>query len=91
MAGGRPTASSALLRILFSLPALVVLAVLSAAPGILWVVGAVVILIRKRLPAAIADILALTLRFQFQLVAYHLSLVGRYPSLRAERVAHAAT
>jgi hypothetical protein len=90
-AGGRPTASSALLRLLFSLPALVVLAVLSAASGILWVVGAVLILIRRRLPDAIADVLAFTLRFQFQLVAYHLSLVDRYPSLRADQIAHAAT
>jgi hypothetical protein len=89
-ASGKPTATSALLRLLFSLPALVMLAVLSAASGILWVVGAVLILIRKRLPGAIADILAFTLRFQFQLIAYHLSLVERYPSLRADRVAHAA-
>ncbi len=89
-ASGKPTATSALLRLLFSLPALVMLAVLSAASGILWVVGAVFILIRKRLPGVIADVLALTLRFQFQLVAYHLSLVERYPSLRADRVAHAA-
>ena len=87
---GRPTAGSALLRLLFSLPALVLLALLSAASGILWVVGAVLILVRKQLPAAIADILTLTLRFQFQLIAYHLSLVERYPSLRADRVAHAA-
>ena len=89
-ASGKPTATSALLRLLFSLPALVMLAVLSAASGVLWVVGALLILIRKRLPGAIADILALTLRFQFQLIAYHLSLVDRYPSLRADRVAHAA-
>ena len=89
--GGRPTASSALLRLLFSLPALVVLAVLSAASGILWVVGAVLILIRKRLPDAIADVLSFTLRFQFQLIAYHLSLVDRYPSLRADQVAEATT
>ncbi len=87
--GGRPTATSALLRLVFSLPALVLLALLSAAAGILWVVGAVLILIRKQLPGAIADILTLTLRFQFQLVAYHLSLVERYPSLRADPVAHA--
>ena len=86
---GKPTASSALLRLLFSLPALVMLAILSAAAGIVWLVGAVLILVRKRLPGAIADLLALTLRFQFQLVAYHLSLVDRYPSLRADRVAHA--
>ena len=89
--GGRPNASSALLRLLFSLPALVVLAVLSAASGILWVVGAVLILIRKRLPDAIADVLAFTLRFQFQLIAYHLSLVDRYPSLRADQIAEATT
>ena len=89
--GGRPTASSALLRLLFSLPALIVLAVLSAASGILWVVGAVLILIRKRLPDAIADVLSFTLRFQFQLIAYHLSLVDRYPSLRADQVAEATT
>jgi hypothetical protein len=88
-AGGRPTATSALWRLLFSLPALVVLAVLSAASGILWVVGAVLILIRKRLPDAIADVLSFTLRFQFQLVAYHLSLVERYPSLRADQAAQA--
>jgi hypothetical protein len=88
-AGGKPTATSALLRLLFSVPALVMLAVLSAASGILWVVGALFILIRKRLPGAIADVLALTLRFQFQLIAYHLSLVERYPSLRADRIAHA--
>jgi len=81
-AGGRPTATSALLRLLFTLPALVVLAVLSAIAGVFWVIGAVFILVRKRLPAAIADFLALTLRFQFRLVAYHLSLVEQYPSLR---------
>ena len=85
-----PTPTSALLRLVFSLPALVLLALLSAAAGILWVVGAVLILIRKQLPGAIADILTFTLRFQFQLVAYHLSLVERYPSIRADRVAHAA-
>lgn len=89
-AGGRPTATSALVRLVYSLPALVLLALLSVVAGILWVVGAVLILIRKQLPGVIADVLALTLRFQFQLLAYHLSLVERYPSLRADRVAHAA-
>jgi|SRR5450631_225121 len=89
-AGGRPTATSALVRLVYSLPALVLLALLSVVAGILWVVGAVLILIRKQLPGVIADVLALTLRFQFQLLAYHLSLVERYPSLRADRVVHAA-
>lgn len=88
---GWPTATSALLRLLFTLPALVVLAVLSAVAGVSWVIGAVFILVRKRLPGAVADFLALTLRFQFRLVAYHLSLVDRYPSLREGNLVHATT
>ena len=77
---GVPTAGSALLRVLTSIPALVLLALLSAAAALAWVMGAVCILISERMPAAIADFLALTLRVQFRLVAYHLSLVERYPS-----------
>lgn len=88
-AGGRPTAVSALLRLVFSLPALLLLALLSVAAGILWLVGAVLILIRERIPGAVVDFLAFTLRFQFQLVAYHLSLVEAYPSVRTARVAQA--
>ncbi len=88
--GGKPTAASALLRLLFSLPALVLLALLSLVAGILWIVGAVLILVRERIPGAIVDFLTLTLRIQFQLAAYHLSLVGAYPSLRGAKVAHAA-
>jgi len=90
-AGGQPTATSALLRLPFTLPALVILAALSAVAGVLWVVGAAFILVRKRLPGAIADFLALTLRFQFRLVAYHLSLVDQYPSLREGKLVHATT
>src|SRR5579871_5200881 len=86
---GRPSAGSALLRLIFSLPALVLLAVLSLIAGVAWIIGAVVILVRERLPGGIADFLSLTLRVQFQLVAYHLSLVDAYPSLRGNRLAHA--
>lgn len=88
--GGHPSAGSALLRLLFSLPALVLLVVLSAVAGIFWIAGAVLILLRERIPGPFADFLAFALRFQFQLVAYHLSLVERYPSLRTAAVAHAA-
>jgi uncharacterized protein DUF4389 len=86
--GGRPTATSALLRLLYSLPALLLLAVLSLAAAVLWLVGAVAILARQRIPEAIADFLALTLCYQFRLIAYHLSLVERYPSFDAVSVAH---
>jgi hypothetical protein len=87
--GGRPTAAAALLRLLYSVPALVLLALLSVVAGVLWIAGAVLILVRERIPGAIVDFLSLTLRFQFQLVAYHLSLVEAYPSLRTAKVAHA--
>lgn len=89
-ASGTPTATSALLRLLGSIPALLLLALLSAAAGVLWMLGAIVVLVRRRMPAAIADFIALVLRYQFRLVAYHLSLVDRYPSFEEAPVAHAA-
>ncbi len=80
-ASGSPTAGSALLRLAYSAPAVILLALLSMAARVLWVFGAVTILVARRLPPAIADFLTSTLRFQFRLLAYHLSLVERYPSL----------
>ena len=90
-ASGSPTAASALLRVLTSLPALLLVVLLSAAASVLWVIGAVFILARERMPGAIADFLVVALRYQFRLFAYHLSLVERYPSLEDSRLAHAAT
>ena len=87
---GTPTATSALLRLITSLPAVIVLSLLSVAAGIVWAVGAVLALIRRRMPGLIADFLALVLRYQFRLFAYHLSLVDRYPSFEESRTAHAA-
>lgn len=84
-----PTAASCLLRIVYSLPALLLAAVLSLAAAILWLVAAIAILITERMPGAIADFLALTLRYQSRLAAYHLSLVDRYPSLQESSLAQA--
>ncbi len=77
---GQPTMRSALLRLVTSLPALVLLVVLSMAAGLLWCLAALFILVRGRAPAPLVDFFALTLRYQFRLIAYHLSLVDRYPS-----------
>jgi hypothetical protein len=87
--GGEPTAGSALLRLVTSLPALLLLAVLSMAAALLWIVGAVAILATQRMPAAIADFIAMKLRYQFRLVAYHLSLVDTYPLLVDSPLPHA--
>ncbi len=86
--GGRPTVASALIRLVTSLPALVLLVVLSIAASLLWIIGAVWILATERLPPAIADFIAMKLRYQFRAVAYHLSLVEPYPSLPEEPLAH---
>jgi hypothetical protein len=86
--GGGPTVSSALVRLLSSLPALVLLGLLSVVAVPLWVIGAIAILVNERTPTPIADFLSMKLRYQFQLVAYHLSLVDAYPSLGDADVSH---
>jgi hypothetical protein len=76
---GAPTVTSALLRLITSLPALLILAVMSMVAAFLWVVGALSILIARKLPAFVSDFIAMTLRLQFRLAAYHLSFVECYP------------
>jgi hypothetical protein len=86
--GGRPTVGTALARLVTSLPALLLLALLSMVATILWLVGAVFILAAERLPAAIESFFVMKLRYQFRLVAYHLSLVETYPVLTDESMSH---
>ena len=88
--GGQPTATSALTRLVYSLPALLLATVLAVAAGLLWFIAAIVILVNEHLPAFIADFLAMTLRYQTRLIAYHLSLVERYPSLEDSSTAESA-
>jgi hypothetical protein len=88
---GSPTPTSALLRIITSIPAVVLLAVLTVAAGLVWIVGAASILAVERMPGVLADFLALTLRVQFRVVAYHFSLVDRYPSLEESGLPQVAT
>jgi hypothetical protein len=85
---GNPTSASALLRLLYSLPALILLTVLSFVACFLWVIGAMAILIVRRVPRFAADFLNLTLRYQFRLIAYHLALVDAYPSFEEVEIPH---
>jgi hypothetical protein len=87
-AGGAPTAPSALLRLVRSLPALALLILFSCAAGILWFLAALSILVSQRLPPAMGEFLTATLRYQFRLIAYHLSLVDRYPAFDLENLPH---
>jgi hypothetical protein len=79
--GGAPTVASAVLRLLTSLPALLLVTAISLAAALAWLVAAAFVLAVERMPTMLADFLTLTLRVQFRMVAYHLSLVERYPSL----------
>jgi hypothetical protein len=88
--GGTPTVGSALARLVYSLPALLLVAVLSLAATLVWLVAAAVVLVTERMPDSLADFLALVLRVQFRLVAYHLSLVERYPSLEESAIGGAS-
>ena len=76
---GEPTPTSALLRLLTTLPAFAILGALSIVASLLWPIGAITILVGRRLPGVLFDLFLLTLRGQFRLIAYHLSLVDRYP------------
>lgn len=79
-ASGSPTATSALLRLVQSLPALLLLILFSSIAGFLWIFAALSVLVSQRVPPALGEFLTATLRYQFRLIAYHLSLVERYPA-----------
>lgn len=78
---GEPTARSALGRLVTSVPALVLLVLLSFLASAVWILCALSILWRETASVALREFLRLTLSYQFRLIAYHLSLVDRYPSL----------
>lgn len=88
--GGSPTAGSSVVRLVTSLPAMLLWILLSVVSGLFWLVAAVIVLWTARIPTALTDFIAMTLRFQFRLVTYHLSLVEQYPSLEepSESQAH---
>lgn len=85
--GGKPTVSSALWRLLYSLPALLIVVVLSLVAGLIWLIGASAILVRRRVPVSVAESLAMLLLYRIRLLGYHLSVVDRYPSFEQAYVA----
>jgi len=77
--GGRPTLASALLRLLFSIPSLLSLAVLSVASIFVLGVIAIFVILREDYPRNLYDFQLALLRWQARLLSYHASLVDRYP------------
>jgi hypothetical protein len=80
--GGSPTPQSALKRLFSSLPSAIVLAVLSIALWLIWVVSAIMILITEQYPESLYDFQCGVLRWQARLLGFHASLVEEPPPFR---------
>jgi len=81
---GPPTVGSALLRILYAIPSLIVLAILGLLGAIVWVIAVVLILINENYPESFWRFQLALVRWEAWLLVYLASLVDRYPPFRLE-------
>jgi Domain of unknown function (DUF4389) len=81
---GSPTVGSALLRILYAIPSLIVLAILVFFGAIVWVIGLVCVLVSEKYPEGLWRFLRGIVRWEACLFAYLASLVDRYPPFSLE-------
>lgn len=80
----RPTTSSAMLRLITSIPSAFVLGVLGIVSFVMLLVGAVAILVNREVPSSILGFQRGIVRWQARLLAYHASLVDEYPPFSFE-------
>jgi hypothetical protein len=76
---GSPTVGSALLRILYAIPSLIVLAILVFVGAIVWLLAVVLVLVNERYPESAWRFLCGIVRWQANVLAYLASLTDRYP------------
>ena len=81
---GSPTVGSALLRILYAIPSVIVLAILVFVGAIVWVIAVVGVLVNERYPDSMWRFLLGIVRWEACLFAYLASLVDRYPPFTLE-------
>jgi uncharacterized protein DUF4389 len=81
---GVPTTGSAVLRILYVIPSLIVFAFLMLVGAIVWVIALVGVLVNERYPAGLWRFQRGLLRWEARLLAYLASLVDQYPPFRLE-------
>ena len=81
---GSPTTGSALLRILYAIPNLVVLAILAFVGVIVWWIAVVLLLVGGRYPDSVWRFLLGLVRWEACVLAYLASLVDRYPPFALE-------
>lgn len=81
---GHPTTGSALLRLLTSLPSLLVLGILAILSAFVFLISAVVVLFGGDVPVSLLAYQRGFLRWHARLIAYHASLVDEYPPFTFE-------
>ncbi|HEX6664042.1 MAG TPA: DUF4389 domain-containing protein [Gaiellaceae bacterium] len=81
---GSPTLRSALLRVLYAIPSVLVLAILTFVGTIVWVIAVILVLINERYPDSLWRFLLGLVRWEAWLLAYLASLVDRYPPFTLE-------
>lgn len=75
----RPTPSSALLRIIYGLPHVLLLGFVLCLAAVAWMVAFVLVLVRQRYGRGLFDFQVGVLRWMARLLAYEASLVEPYP------------
>jgi Domain of unknown function (DUF4389) len=81
---GSPTVGSALLRILYAIPSLIVLALLCFLGVIVWLLAVVLVLLSERYPESVWRFLCGIVRWEANVLAYLASLTDRYPPFTLE-------
>jgi hypothetical protein len=81
---GSPTVGSALLRIVYAIPSLIVLAILGIAGAVVWVISLVLILVNETYPDSFWRFLRGLVGWEARLLAYLASLVDSYPPFSLE-------
>ena len=81
---GSPTVGSALLRVLYVIPSLIVLAILTFVGAIVWTAGVACVLVAERYPQSMWRFLLGLVRWEAHVLAYLASLVDHYPPFALE-------
>lgn len=77
--GGNPTVGSALLRLVYSIPNAFVFLLLGIVSVAVWLIAAVMVLVRESYPEGLYNFQRGVLRWEARLLGYHASLVEEYP------------
>jgi uncharacterized protein DUF4389 len=76
---GSPSVGSSLLRMLYAIPSLIVLAILGFVGAIVWVIAVVLVLASENYPESLWRFLLGLVRWEAHLLAYLASLIDDYP------------